>query len=193
VVGKFLLGIILLMAAASAPTPAWAQGPAHAAAASSAGAASEPLLLMQAEDWQALSVGADSNRVCYVARARARSALGRRDTRPALYVTHRPARQAFDVVAFAAPYTFRRDSMARLAFTGAPPQRLFTDEGFAWAGDEANDRRIVRALVESSAVTVTGLGTDGHLHEDTLGLNGFAAAFQRASSECRRPGSPIKR
>jgi hypothetical protein len=110
-----------------------------------------------------------------------------------LYVTHRPARQAFDVVAFAASYSFRRDSMARLAFTNGPSQRLFTDGGFAWAGDEANDRRIVRAMVDSSAVTVTGLGTDGHLHEDTVSLNGFAGAFQRASSECRRPGPPIRR
>jgi hypothetical protein len=190
VVGKILLGIILLMA----PASAGAQGPAHAAVTPSAGAVSEPIVLMTAEDWHALSVGTDSNRTCYVAQAtRARSAFAKRDTRPALYVTHRPARQAFDVVAFAASYSFRRDSMARLAFTNGPSHRLFTDDGFAWAGDEANDRRIVRALVDSSAVTVTGLGTDGHLHEDTLSLNGFAAAFLRASSECRRPGAPIKR
>ena len=189
-VGKILLGMFLLVA----PTSAWAQGPAFAAVTPSAGAASEPVLLMTAEDWQALAVGAEANRICYVAQAtRARSALGKRDTRPALYVTHRPARQAFDVVAFAASYSFRRDSMARLAFTNGPSHRLFTDDGFAWAGDEANDRRIVRALVDSSALTVTGLGTDGHLHEDTLSLNGFAAAFLRASSECRRPGPPIRR
>lgn len=189
-VGKLLLGIILLIA----PASAGAQGLAHAAVTPSVGNPSEPALLMTAEDWQALSVGADAHRVCYVARtSRARSAFGKRDTRPALYVTHRPARQAYDVVSFAASYSFRRDSMARLAFTSGPSHRLFTDDGFAWAGDEANDRRIVRSMVESTAVTVTGLGTDGHLHEDTVSLNGFAAAFLRASSECRRPGPPIKR
>ena len=45
-----------------------------------------------------------------------------------------------------------------------------TGTSIAWAGDEANDRRIVRALVDSSAVTVTGLGTDGHLHADMTGM-----------------------
>jgi hypothetical protein len=187
VVGKILLGITLLIA----PVHAWAQGPAHAAVTTDF---SEPTLLTTAEDWQAFAVGSESNRVCYVAQMTPpRSALGPRVARPMLYVTHRPARQAYDVVAFAAPYGFRRDSMARLAFTKGPSHRLFTDGGFAWAGDEANDRRIVRAMVDSSAVTVTGLGTDGHLHEDTVSLNGFGAAFLRASSECRRPGPPIKR
>ena len=90
------------------------------------------------------------------------------------------------------------DSMARISFTNAaspasPNQRLFTSGAFAWAGDEANDRRIVRAMVEAASITVTGVGTDGLLHDDTIGLSGFAATFQRASSECRRPGAPIKR
>lgn len=186
-VGKVLLGIILLIV----PMQASAQGPAHAATTSEI---TEPTLLVAAEDWQALAIGAGSNRICYVAQAgRARSALGKPDMRPLLYVTHRPARQAFDVVAFAASYDFRRDSMARLAFSNAPTQRLFTDGSFAWAGDENNDRRIVRAMADSKAMTVTGLGTDGHLHEDTVSLKGFAQAFQRASSECRRPGPPIRR
>jgi hypothetical protein len=194
VVGKFLRGMILLLLPVSASTPAWAQGPAHAAVTPSASDPSEPILLTAVEEWQALALGSGLGRICYVAQARSpRSAFGKRDARATLYVTHRPARQAFDVVAFAAPYSFRRDSMARLAFTHGPSQRLFTDDKFAWAGDETNDRRIVRAMVESSAVTVTGLGLDGHLHEDTIGLEGFAAAFQRASSECRRPGPPIKR
>jgi hypothetical protein len=187
VIGKIALGIILLIA----PAQAWGQRPANAATTTEI---NEPTLLVSAEDWQALAIGPETNRVCYVAQAgRARSALGKQDMRPLLYVTHRPARQAFDVVSFAASYDFRRDSMARLAFTNAPMQRLFTDGSFAWAGDENNDRRIVRAMAESNAMTVTGLGTDGHLHEDTVSLKGFAVAFQRASTECRRPGPPIKR
>lgn len=185
--GKLVLGIILLIA----PANAWAQGPAHAATTTDL---TVPTLLVAAEDWQALSLGGESNRICYVAQAgRARSALGKQDTRPLLYVTHRPARQAFDVVSFAASYDFRRDSMARVSFTNGPTHRLFTEGSFAWAGDEANDRRIVRAMSNSTAMTVTGLGNDGHLHEDVVSLKGFATAFQRASSECRRPGPPIRR
>ncbi|HYC65740.1 MAG TPA: hypothetical protein VEC14_13500, partial [Reyranellaceae bacterium] len=165
-VGKVLLGIILLIV----PIQASAQRPAHAATTTET---TEPTLLVNAEDWQALAIGADANRVCYVAQAgRVRSALGKQDMRPLLYVTHRPARQTFDVVAFAAAYDFRRDSMARVAFTNGPTHRLFTQGSFAWAGDEQNDRRLVRAMVDSSAMTVIGLGSDGHLHEDTVSLKG---------------------
>jgi hypothetical protein len=186
VVGRILLGITLLMA----PASAWAQGPAHAATTDLA----EPVLLTTAEDWRAFAVGSGASHVCYVSLiTRPRSAIGKPEARATLYVTHRPARQAFDVVAFAAGYEFRPDSMARVAFTNGPSHRLFTNGSFAWAGDEANDRRLVRAMADSTAMTLTGLGTDGHLYEDTVNLNGFSAAFQRASGECRRPGPPIKR
>jgi hypothetical protein len=190
VVGKFLLGITLLIASIAASVPAGAQGPAHAATTDLV----EPKLLITSEDWRAFASGSGANQVCYVAPvAKPRPALAKQNRAPTIYVTHRPARQAFDVVAYAAGYEFRRDSMARVAFTSGPSHRLFTDGGFAWAGDENNDRRLVRAMAESTTMTVTGLGTDGHLHEDTVSLAGFSAAFQRASSECRRPGPPIKR
>lgn len=178
------------------PIPGWAQTPAFAATpqTSDGPAANEPDLLLAAEDWQALAAGSGSDRICYVTRvARARSVLSQRDVRPLLYVTHRPSRQSYDVVAFAASYAFRADSMARVSLGGGPSYRLFTDGTFAWAGDEAIDRRIVRAMAEGGSITVTGLGADGLLRDDNFGLSGFATAFQRASSECRRPGAPIKR
>jgi invasion protein IalB len=190
VFSQALLGITLLIAFAGSMTPAAAQAPAFAAATTS----NEPTLLLDSNDWQAFATGPGPTQVCYVtAASRARSALGKRDGRPTLYVTHRPGRQTYDVVAFAASYDFRRDSMARVAFANGATFRMFTDGNFAWAGDEAIDKRLVRAMAESASVTVTALGDDGHLHEDTLSLKGFGDAFLRASSECRRPGAPIKR
>jgi hypothetical protein len=117
----------------------------------------------------------------------------RRGTRPTLYVTHRPERPSYDVVSFVAGYRFQADSLARMSFAGGPTYRLFTSEDFAWATSEADDRKIVKALTESTFVTVTGLAQDGHLFTDTLALAGFPAAFQRASAECRRPGGPARR
>jgi hypothetical protein len=189
---RLILGISLLIV----PVEAGAQSAAFAATAPDI-TPNEPNLLLAAEDWQALVMGTGNAQVCYVAQARPRAALGKREARPALYVTHRPNRQAYDVVAFAANYAFRADSMARVSFANGaasgPTHRLFTSGEFAWAGDEANDKRIVKAMAEHEQVTITALGSDGLLHEDKLSLKGFAAAFQRASSECRRPGAPIKR
>ena len=188
--GRTLLGIVLL---AVLPDQGSAQTPAFAASSPQTSDAG-PSLLLTADEWRALAAGSGANRLCYVApAAKARAALSQRDARPLIYVTHRPARHSFDVVSFAAGYTFRADSMARVSFGTGPSYRLFTDGTFAWAGDEANDRRIVRAMSEAGSITVTGLGADGLLHEDAFPLQGFAAAFQRASSECLRPGPPIKR
>jgi len=117
----------------------------------------------------------------------------RRETRPALYVTHRPGRAAYDVVSFVAGYRFRPDSLARMSFAGGPTYRLFTSDDFAWAADEADDHKIVKALTESAFVTVTGLAQDGHLYTDTLALRGFPTVFQHISTECRRPGPPVRR
>ena len=188
--GRTLLGIALL---AALPTPGFAQTPAFAASSSQTTDTVEPSLLLSADEWRALASGSGASRLCYVTPLKARTALTPRDVRPLLYVTHRPKRQSYDVVSFAAGYSFRADSMARVSFGNGPSYRLFTDGAFAWAGDEANDRRIVRAMSEAASITVTGLGADGLLHEDVFPLQGFAAAFQRASSECQRPGAPIKR
>ncbi len=193
--GRTLLGIALL---AALPTPGFAQTPAFAASSSQTTDTAEPSLLLTAEEWRALASGSGASRLCYVipvnaGPVKARSAMTPRDVRPMLHVTHRPKRQSYDVVSFAAGYSFRADSMARVSFGNGPSYRLFTDGAFAWAGDEANDRRIVRAMSEAASITVTGLGADGLLHEDVFPLQGFAAAFQRASSECQRPGAPIKR
>jgi hypothetical protein len=96
-------------------------------------------------------------------------------------------------VTFVAGYRFQADSLARMSFAGGSTYRLFTSEDFAWATSEADDRKIAKALAESTFVTVTGLAQDGHLFTDTLALAGFPAVFQRASAECRRPGAPARR
>jgi hypothetical protein len=198
VIGRTLLGIVLL---AALPGTGTAQVPAFAASSPATGGAPgnpadpEPALLLTAGGWRALAAGSGADRLCYVTpAAKTPNAPATPGQRAALiYVTHRPARQSFDVVTFVAAYSFRADSMARVSFGTGPSYRLFTDGGFAWAGDEANDRRIVRAMADAGTVTLTGLGTDGLLHEDAFALQGFAAAFQRASSECRRLGAPIRR
>ena len=194
VLGRALLGIALFAVLPAALSgQGFAQTPAFAASSSQTTDNTEPSLLLTAGEWRALASGNGASRLCYVAPVKAHAGPASRDARPVLYITHRPNRQSFDVVSFAAGYSFRADSMARVSFGNDPSYRLFTDGSFGWAGDEANDRRIVRAMSEAASITVTGLGADGHLHEDVFPLQGFAAAFQRASSECQRPGAPIKR
>lgn len=144
-------------------------------------------------EWRAFVAGGEGDRVCYVTHAPAAMATQmRRDTRPALYVSHRPGKAAYDVVAFVAGYRFQADSLARMSFAGGSTYRLFTSDDFAWATSEADDRKIVKALAESAFVTVTGLAQDGRLFTDTLSLRGFSSVFQRISSECRRPAAPAR-
>lgn len=189
--GRALLAIVLSVVA---PNMGSAQAPAFAASSQPSTDNSEPTLLLASEEWRALALGTGPSRLCYVApAAKARPALGQRDPRPLFYVTHRPARHRFDTVAFVGSHAFRAESLARVSFDSGPSHRLFTDGAFAWAGDEASDRRIVRAMSEAATLTVTGLGADGLLREDSFPLQGFVAAFQHASSECQRPGPPIKR
>lgn len=194
--GRVVFGLMLAVA-----VPAVAQAPAGTPPA----AVSAPPLKASAEDpaqiwssgggdWRAFVAGPETERVCYVTHsAGAMATQMRRETRPALYVTHRPAKAAYDVVSFVAGYRFRPDSLARMSFAGGPSYRLFTSDDFAWAADEADDHKIVKALSESAFVTITGLALDGHLYTDTLTLRGFPTVFQRISGECRRPGPPVHR
>jgi len=176
-----------------------AQSPAQAAVAPSAtppvvSSPDDPVRLLEVMEWRAHAAGSGAHRICYVAHTPlALQARQKRDIRPMLYVTHRPHRQSWDSVAFASAYAFRRDSIVRLEFENGPSFRLFTDGEFAWATDEATDRRIIAALGERDWVAISGLSRDGEMHSDRLDLRGFAAVFQRASSECRRPGLPLKR
>jgi hypothetical protein len=183
--GKAFFGLMLAIA-----VPAAAQAPPQKAS------AEDPVQIWasSSSEWRAFVAGPETERVCYVTHASSvMAAQIRRETRPALYVTHRPGRAAYDVVSFVAGYRFRPDSLARMSFAGGPTYRLFTSDDFAWAVDEADDHKIVKALAESAFVTVTGLAQDGHLYTDTLALRGFPTVFQHISTECRRPGPPVRR
>ena len=187
--GRAVLGLMLVWA-----LPLMAQTGTAQTGVPQKASAEDPVQLLAAGEWRAFAAGPAADRVCYVTHTPAAMATEmRRGTRPMLYVTHRPARPSYDVVSFVAGYRFQADSLARMSFAGGPTYRLFTSEDFAWATSEADDRKILKALTESTFVTVTGLALDGHLFTDTLALAGFPAAFQRASAECRRPGAPARR
>ena len=61
-----------------------------------------------------------------------------------------------DLVIFGLMFATYVTMLTPMSFAGGPTYRLFTSDDFAWAVDEADDHKIVKALTESAFVTVTG-------------------------------------
>lgn len=138
-------------------------------------------------DWRALASGSGGALTCYVTqKVLPAPADGRARDRPLLYVTHRPAKNALNVVAYFAGYAVRPDSDVELDF-GFAKFRLFAQEGTngAWSGNADVDGRIVEAMKAGATVTARGIDEGGREVADTFSLQGFTAALLRATQECR--------
>jgi hypothetical protein len=146
-----------------------------------------PRKLGEDGDWRAMAAGAGDDRSCYVTpRVIPPPPEGRAKDRPLLYVTHRPAKNAFNVVAYFAGYDVKPDSDIELDF-GFAKFRLFTQEASngAWSPSPDVDGRIVEAMKAGLTVTVRGMDKAGQDVADTFSLQGFTAALLRATQECR--------
>ncbi len=148
----------------------------------------QPRKLEDYGDWRALVAGNGDARACYITQKvpPPAPAEGRAKERPLLYVTHRPARSAFNVVAYFAGYAVKPDSEVELDF-GFAKFRLFTQEGSngAWSGSAEIDGRIVEAMRAGNTVTARGTDASGREVTDTFSLQGVTAALFRITQECR--------
>jgi invasion protein IalB len=147
----------------------------------------QPRKLEDYGDWRALVAGSGDARACYITqKVLPTPAEGRAKERPLLYVTHRPARNAFNVVAYFAGYALKPDSDVELDF-GFAKFRLFTQEGSngAWSGSAEIDGRIVEAMKAGNTVTARGIDESGREVTDTFSLTGVTAAMFRITMECR--------
>lgn len=138
-------------------------------------------------EWQALASGSGAEIVCYVTPLPAAvQSANRREGRPMIVVTHRPAKGAFHVVSYFAGYRLKAASDVELDF-GVVKFRLFSDDerDAAWAGAADLDIRIVETLKAAMTVTARGVDEQGREMVDTFSLQGFTAAHIRAGQECK--------
>lgn len=136
------------------------------------------------EHWSAFKVAVEGQPLCYMASAPETEEgdyTRRGDTY--VFVTHRPAEGALNVVQVVAGYTYREHSEVTLTI-GRETFTLFTSGSSAWARDAETDARIVRALKAGLSMVVTGTSSRGTLTTDTYSLRGATAAYAAVSRAC---------
>jgi hypothetical protein len=138
-------------------------------------------------DWIAYIYQENGQPVCYMTSAPTKSEgnYSRRGDVQIL-VTHRPDREAFDVISVVAGYEYKRDADATLAIRGDRFD-LFTNGDRAWARDAKTDKAMTQAMIKGKAAVVSGTSSRDTLTTDTFSLIGFTAAHKAISEACKRP------
>jgi hypothetical protein len=100
-----------------------------------------------------------------------------------VYVTHRPAEKALNVVSFAAGYPYKDGSDAELA-VDSRKFTLFTSKESAWSRDAATDKAVVDAMAKAKQAVLKGTSARGTVTTDTYDLDGFAAMLAQIDKAC---------
>ena len=146
-------------------------------------AASAQQLLESSGDWRIFSAPIEGRTMCYAASVPTGKTgnYSKRDE-PFLMVTSRSA--GVDEISLSAGYTFKEGSEVSLSVDGKP-FTLFTRSDRAWAYDEAQDNRMIAAMVKGSTLVAKATSARGTTSQDTYSLNGFTKAHQRLKALCR--------
>ena len=136
------------------------------------------------QDWEAYSYTEDSNQVCYMV-SEPQKERGDYAKRGDTYVmiTHRPAKNAENVVSVIAGYSYKDGSEVAVDI-GGHDYTLFTHEDSGWAADPQTDKALVRAMRRGLKMVVKGRSTRGTLTTDTYSLRGFTAAHKAINKAC---------
>ena len=136
------------------------------------------------DDWESVTATVDGKKICYMGSVPQKSEGDyRRRDKTAFLVSHRPADKSVDVVSVEAGYTYKQDSDVTVLIGGAT-FTLFTDGGFAWAGDAKTDRALIETMKRGRSMVITGISNRGTLTTDTYSLIGFTAAHGAIGKAC---------
>lgn len=100
-----------------------------------------------------------------------------------LMIAYQPADDVNGQVMFAGGYPFAAGSTVTMT-VGDDVFELFTEEGFAWAEDEAADARIIAAMKRGADAVLVGRSGRGTQTQDKFSLIGFTASADAAASRC---------
>jgi hypothetical protein len=137
-----------------------------------------------AKGWDAYAYTEKGAKVCYLFGAPekkepANLSRGRVD----VYVTHRPAEKAVNVVHFDAGYPYKDGATAELEIDKAK-FTLFTSKDAAWANDAAEDKAVTEALGKGHRAILKGTSARGTTTTDTYSLDGFKDALAAIDKAC---------
>lgn len=147
-------------------------------------AAAEPRPLGTFKDWQAFVMDEGKGLTCYMV-SKPKKSTGDAGKRGDSYVliTHRPAEGSYDVVSFAAGYTYAPRSEAVVEI-GQQSFKLFTERDAAWAREEGTDKALAQAIRGAAGLVLRGTSARGARTVDTYSLAGSSAAYQAISKAC---------
>ncbi|MDP6603650.1 MAG: invasion associated locus B family protein [Rhodospirillales bacterium] len=134
--------------------------------------------------WESVSASADGKKICYMGSVPEKSEGDyRRRDKTAIIVSHRPDEKSFDVISVEAGYSYKQGSDVTVLVGGAT-FTLFTDGGFAWAGDAKTDRALIETMKRGRSMVIKGISSRGTLTTDTYSLIGFTAAHGAINAAC---------
>ncbi len=135
------------------------------------------------QDWTAYTMTENGAKVCYVA-SQPKKDEGNYTRRGDIYalITHRPARDQFNVVTIYAGYPYDEDASVEMSVDEKSFQ-LFTKGETAWATDD-QDPRIVSAMKAGRSMVVKGTSSRGTATRDTYSLLGVTAALNSIDKAC---------
>lgn len=155
--------------------------------ASPAVAATAPQSLGTFSDWNAFTYEEEGGKVCFIISEPKRSKLSRRASRGDVFfmVTHWAGKKRFGEPSVIVGYPLRKGYEPTIRI-GSDKFSMKSSKDAAWIEDEADERRLINAMRNGSAMTVTGMSGRGTRSEDRFSLSGVTDALKKIDSACGR-------
>ena len=100
-------------------------------------------------------------------------------------VTHRPKAKIRDEVSLNVGYPFKPRSEVTISI-GKKPFKMYTSVDSAWSYDEADDRKLVKAMKAGDDMQVKGVSKRGTRVSYRFSLSGFTASYKAISKACKK-------
>jgi invasion protein IalB len=162
----------------------WALTAALLAAAAGMARAEEPKFVEEFKDWAVYTYKAGGGQVCFiVSEPKESEPKGAKRDKIFFLVQHRPKDGVKSEVSTIIGYSFKQGSTSTVTIDGNEYQ-LYTNGDGAWAESGDLDRKIVDAMKNGKAMSVSGTSWRGTNTRDRYSLSGVTAAMQKIDSMC---------
>jgi invasion protein IalB len=150
-----------------------------------AAARSAPTTLGSYKAWTANSYSDKGDKVCYMV-SRPSASLPKNVRRGDIFVmvTRKAGSKASVEISFVSGYPFKKGTTAEVK-VGSLRHDLITSEEYAWVADKSAAKRLLKAMIAGSEMTIHGLSSRGTKTTDTFSLLGFSAAHKAIKQGCK--------
>lgn len=147
--------------------------------------AEDPKFVEKFNDWGVYTYTAGGGQVCFIL-SEPKSSEPKGANRDDIFflVQHRPKDGVKSEVSTIIGYPFKKGSTSTLTIDGNKYQ-LYTNGDGAWAESGDLDKRIVEAMKNGTAMSVSGVSWRGTQTRDRYSLSGVTAAMNKIDSMCK--------